>query len=250
MPTGRLVDPRFWDEEYIWAGARPPLRPDPALNFDRVLMRAFERWAAPRRDDRVIEIGCAPAKWLVHLGERYGVGVEGVEYTEKGAAFSRANLDACAVDGTIHHADFFAFEPRERDLVVSLGFVEHFDDLEDVFARHVALVAPKGRLVLGVPNFRGLNRLLQRWSDPAYLALHNPRAMDPNLWRRLARDHGLRPVAVRHIGGPDPVIVRLHGGPARVIAMAEARFRRLRVAERLDHPWFSSYLFMVFERPS
>ena len=208
------------------------------------------RWAAPRAGDSVIEIGCAPAKWLVHLAERYGVRVAGIEYTEKGAAFSRANLEACGVEGTIHYADFFAFGAREHDLVVSLGFIEHFDELEDVFARHVAFVAPGGRLVLGVPNFRGLNRLLQRWSDPDYLALHNMRATAPELWRRLAREHGLTPIAVRHIGGPDPVIVRLHGGPARVVAMAEARFRRLRVAERLDHPWFSSYLFMVFGRPS
>lgn len=250
MAAGRLVDPRFWDEEYIWSGARPPLRPDPELNFDRVLMGAFARWAAPRAEDSVIEIGCAPAKWLVHLGERYGARVEGLEYTEKGAAFSRANLEACGVEGTIYHADFFTFEPRAHDLVVSLGFIEHFDDLEDVFARHVAFVAPGGRLVLGVPNFRGLNRLLQRWADPAYLRLHNLRAMDPQLWRRLASRHGLTPTTVRHIGGPDPVIVRLHGGAVTVIAMAEARLRRLRIAERLDHPWFSSYLFMVFERPS
>jgi SAM-dependent methyltransferase len=250
MATGRLVEPRFWDEEYIWSGSRPPLRPDPALGFDRVLMRAIARWAAPSAGDGVIEIGCAPAKWLVHLAERYGGRVEGIEYTEKGAAFSRANLDACGVQGTIHHADFFTFEPREHDLVLSLGFIEHFDDLEGVFARHVSFVAPGGRLVLGVPNFRGLNRLLQRWSDPAYLALHNLRAMDPILWRKLAGEHGLEATTVRHIGGPDPVIVRLRGRLPTGAAMVEARFRRLRIADRLNHPWFSSYLFMVFARPS
>jgi SAM-dependent methyltransferase len=250
MATGRLVEPRFWDEEYIWSGSRPPLRPDPGFNFDRALMRAIARWAAPRPNDSVIEIGCAPAKWLVHLAERYGVPVEGVEYTEKGAAFSRANLAACAVEGTVHHADFFTFDPLERDLVLSLGFIEHFDDLEEVFAGHVSFVAPGGRLVLGIPNFSGLNRLLQQWSDPAYLALHNLRAMDATLWQRLAAEHGLTPVAIQHIGGPDPVIVRLRGKLVTAVAMAEARFRRLGVAERLDHPWFSSYLFMVFSRPS
>jgi SAM-dependent methyltransferase len=246
----RLVEPRFWDDEYIWADARPPLRPDPELPFDRVLMRALAEWAQPRPGEHVLEIGCAPGKWLVHLAERHGARVEGIEYTAKGAAFTRANFAACDVDGVVHEADFFDFPPTERDLVLSLGFIEHFDDLPDVFARHVAFVRPGGRLVLGVPNFRGLNRLLQRRADPGYLALHNLEAMRPELWRRLATENGLAVETARHIGGPDPVIVRLRGAAVTAVALIEARFRRLAITERLDHPWFSPYLFMVFRRPS
>lgn len=249
MPK-RLVEPRFWDEEYIWADARPPLRPDPALGFDRVLMNAIDEHARPKPGESAIEIGCAPGKWMVHLAERHRARVEGVEYTQKGAAFTRANLAACHVEGTVHHADFFDFPPAGHDLVLSLGFIEHFDDLAGVFARHVRFVSPGGRLVLGVPNFRGLNRLLQRRADPSYLALHNLEAMRPEVWRRLAAEQGMVVDTLRHIGGPDPVIVRLRGRLVTAIALVEARFRRLAAAERLDHPWFSPYLFMVFRRPS
>src|ERR1039458_1873826 len=135
-----LADQTFWEEEYIWANARPPVRPDPALEFDRALMGAFALYAPPEAGSSVLEIGCAPAKWLVHLAERFGARVEGVEYSPKGADISRANLAACGVDGEIHQADFFSFEAAPVDMVVSLGFFEHFDDLDEVFARHVRRV--------------------------------------------------------------------------------------------------------------
>lgn len=246
----RLATPEFWDEEYFWAGTKPPLRPDPALPFDRTLMRAFETWAAPARGERVLELGCAPAPWLVWLAERFGAQVEGVEYAPKGAEFSRANLAASGVEGTIHEADVFAMEPLQRDMVVSLGFIEHFDDLDAVFARHLEFVAPGGRLVIGVPNFRGVNGWLQKRADPEYLGLHNLEAMRPQLYRRLAAQHGLEVIACEHIGGPDPVIVRAPRGLPKLLVLAEGRLRRLRAMERFDHRLWSSYLFTVLRRPA
>ncbi|MCW3002651.1 MAG: hypothetical protein JWQ20_1949 [Conexibacter sp.] len=246
----RLATPEFWDEAYFWAGQSPPLRPDHELPFDRTLMRAFETWAAPAPGERVIELGCAPAVWLVWLAERFGAQVEGVEYAPKGAAFSRANLAACGVGGAVHEADVFAMEPLPRDLVVSLGFIEHFDDLDAVFARHLEFVAPGGRLVIGVPNFLGINGWLQGRADPEYLGLHNLDAMRPALYRRLAQQHGLELVVCRHIGGPDPVIVKADRGLPQKLVLAESRLRRLRVTERLDHRLWSSYLFTVMRRPA
>jgi SAM-dependent methyltransferase len=246
----RLATPEFWDEAYFWAGQKPPLRPHPALPFDRTLMRAFMTWAAPARGERVLELGCAPAVWLVWLAERFGAQVEGVEYAPKGAAFSRANLAACGIEGTVHEADVFTMEPLERDMVVSLGFIEHFDDLDAVFARHLEFVAPGGRLVIGVPNFRGINGWLQARADREYLDLHNLEAMRPELYRRLAAQHGLEVVVCRNIGGPDPVIVKTEGGLPRLLVLAESRLRRLRATERLDHRLWSSYLFTVLKRPA
>jgi SAM-dependent methyltransferase len=241
-----LADQRFWEEEYIWSDVEPPVRPDPELEFDRALMDAFVHHAPLSAGATVLEIGCAPAKWLVYLAERFGARVEGVEYSPKGAAISRENLAACGVDGEIHEADFFEFETDPVDMVVSLGFIEHFDDLQDVFDRHVRLVRPGGRLVVGVPNFTGWNGLLQRIGDSPYLALHNRRAMDPAMLRRLAAEQGLHEEFLGHLGGPDPVIVRSRRAPVTALVLAGRRVRRLRFTEGLNHRWFSSYLLGVW----
>ena len=56
-------------------------------------------------------------------------------------------------------SDFFHFETGKRyDFVFSYGFIEHFENTKDVIARHCALMNPKekGRLLILLPNFRGL----------------------------------------------------------------------------------------------
>jgi SAM-dependent methyltransferase len=248
-PTG-LVEKTFWEQEYYWTDVQLPCRPDLDLPIDQALGAALRELAGVGPGDSVMEIGCAPAKWLVHIAEGTGACVEGIEYSERGAALSSANLRACGVEGTIHHADFFTHEASKYDLVMSLGFIEHFEDLDEVFARHAAFVKPGARLILGVPNFLGFNGFLQRHSDPSYLALHNLRAMDPGELRRLGDQSGLQILDQRYLGGVDPVIVK--PGPRWVngIVLVESRLRRLPLAERISHRWFAPYLLTTYGKPS
>jgi SAM-dependent methyltransferase len=252
-----LADKRFWENEFYWADAQVPCRPDLAFSFDRGVARELAEHAPVVADQSVIEIGCAPAKWVLFYAERFHATVSGVEYSAKGAALSRANLEAAGVDGTIFEADFFDLEPEPHDLVLSLGFIEHFDDLEAAFDRHLEFVAPGGRLALGVPNLRGLNRALQWLADPSYLRLHNLAAMSPALFRRLAAARGLELEHLGYFGGFEPALItpaRAGRTPARLLARALIRaglaYRRLGRADHVDHRLFSCYLLGVFRRPS
>ncbi|HEV7807753.1 MAG TPA: methyltransferase domain-containing protein [Solirubrobacteraceae bacterium] len=255
---GKLTDRRFWETEYYWSELRGAVRPDEGFAFDRSLARVLTRRAPARAGDTVIEIGCAPAKWLVFYAERFGASVSGVEYSAMGAQLSEANLAACGVEGAIHEQDFFAMAPQEHDVVLSFGFLEHFDDLAGTFARHIEFVAPGGRLVLGVPNFRGVNRAVQRIADPGYLARHNTAAMSAPLLRSLGQAGGLELEHLDYLGGFDPSLLRLSRDlplwhPRRLgpgaFAFAEARWRATAVADRVEHRWLSTYLLGVWRRP-
>jgi SAM-dependent methyltransferase len=253
-----IVEKAFWENDYYWARAELPCRVDTGLAFDRSLARALMAHAAVEPGRRVLEVGCAPAKWLLFYAERFGAAVAGIEYSEKGARLSRENLTAAGVASEIHRADFFEVEPRPYDLVLSIGFIEHFDDIPGTFERHLRFLAPGGRLAVGVPNFRGVNRAVQWLADPGYLALHNIEAMRPTLYRELARVHGLELEHLGYLGGLDPAIIRLghHAelSPRRVLpgvaTLAARRFRALACAERVEHRWLSSYLLAVYRYPS
>lgn len=257
-PANR-TEKEFWETEYYWGDLALPARADSSQPFDRALMNTLKAHAPAAPATSVLEIGCAPAKWLAFYGETFGAKVAGVEYSAKGAELSRRNLMACGVDGTVHEADFFAFPPAPYDLVLSFGFLEHFDDLAAVFARHAEFVRPGGRLVLGVPNFRGVNRAVQAYADPSYLALHNTRAMSPSLLRELGSANGLTVQYLGYLGGFDPSLLRLNRRRPRwhprrfapgVVAYAGHRWRALSVAEHVDHPWLSTYLLGVWSRPT
>ncbi len=222
--------------------------------FDRSLAGALAAHAPAVEGESVLEIGCAPAKWMIFYAERFGARVTGIEYSEKGARLSRENLAAAEVSGDVRASDFFDVEPDLHQLVLSIGFIEHFDKPANVLRRHLDFVAPGGRLAVGVPNFRGLNGAVQRLARPDYLAIHNTAAMRPALYREFARAHDLELLHLGYLGGFDPSIIALSRGPLLsprraipgAITLLESRFRALAIADHLDHRWLSSYLLAVY----
>lgn len=243
-----LATPAFWADTYLSA-YELPYRPSNDVPFERCLMRELASVGPARPGDRLLELGCAPGRWMVWYAERFGAAVEGVEYTQFGAEQTRANLAACGVGGAVHQVDFWDFEPPVRyDLVLSLGFIEHFLDLEGAFRRHVDLLAPGGRLVLSVPNFQGVNRLLARFCDSDWLALHNLEAMGHRPYLGRAERAGVRPLSMRYVGGfdPDMISVRKRG---RKLVAPFWHLRHRGLGDHLNASWLSTFLLMVFERP-
>jgi SAM-dependent methyltransferase len=240
---------RFWEGEY-YGDPDLPQAPSDDFPYERALSAALRQMAPVAEGESVIEIGCAPARWLVWYGRESGARLRGLEYSHKGAELSRANLAAAGLEGEIEEADFFdeALQLPASDLVLSLGFIEHFDDLERAFRRHLDLAAPDGRVAIGVPNFRGLTAAMQRWADPEFLAAHNQAAMDPELFRGFAQAAGWRLEEHRYLDSFDPwmIKVRRHGPAAILLPLRPVR--RMRWTDRINHPRLSSYLLMTFTR--
>lgn len=262
-PSDQLTDVAFWDS--YWAGCPLPSFPDSRFSFDRLLMRKFREILATveKRVDggsqakEALEIGCAPGKWLAFLHRELGYKPSGIEYSPAGVEATKRNLDLLKLEyGRFWTGDFFAIPPEPRfDLVYSLGFIEHFEDVGPVVARHLAWVKPGGLLVLGVPNFRGAHGFFQGILDPGVLSRHNLRIMSPESLRRLGERAGGEVVLVERAGSFEAALpIRRPGlrGPGEILAKAA-----LRILEPLRHAgWFenvlhkrvSCYLIGVFRR--
>jgi SAM-dependent methyltransferase len=249
-PTN-LASKDFWEDDY-YRGIEIPARPDPGFPYERCLAGALEDLAPVARGERVLEVGCSPGRWLLWYAERFGAAVTGVEYSAAGVRLSRDNLAAAGVDGEIYEADFFSRELRlgRFGLVLSLGFIEHFDDISVAFARHADFVADGGRIAIGMPNFRGLTGFLQAWGDHGYLDIHNQRAMNPDLYRQIAGDHGMHLDAVRYLDGTDPAMIRATRRSVHAALLPLRTWRRLRLSDRVNHRLISSYLLLTFTQRS
>lgn len=244
-----LATKNFWEDDY-YRGIEIPARPDPDFPYERCLARALEELAPVAHGARVLEVGCSPARWLLWYAERFGAAVTGLEYSAAGVRLSRENLAAAGIDGEIHEGDFFSDDLALGmfDLVLSLGFIEHFDDIPTAFARHVDFAGDGGRMAIGMPNFRGLTGLLQAWSDRTYLKLHNTRAMDADLYWELAGDHGMRVEAVRYVDGADPAMIRAGRRSAQAALIPLTMWRRLRLSDHVNHRLISSYMLLTFSK--
>ena len=101
-----------------------------------------------------------------------------------------------------------------------------------------------------MPNYRGVLGAIQRWSNPAHLALHNLRAMDRELYARLAGQHGLELAWDGYLNGPDPIILKWGRRSAVPAIRALQVIRRVPGSGRVNPRWASSYLLSVIRRPA
>lgn len=164
------------------------------------------RWYLPGPGATVVEIGSAPGEHLVRLSEAFGLVPYGIEYSSAGAQLNRAVFAAGGLEpGHVLELDFFSDEClarcRERfDVVISRGFVEHFEEPARVVARHLELLKPGGLLVVTIPNLRGVNGGLTRLFHPELLPMHNLAIMSKAAFSRLFDSARVRPLACAYVG--------------------------------------------------
>jgi SAM-dependent methyltransferase len=257
--AGNLTDAAFWQD--YWGRFSLPDAIDENRSFDRALARRL-RSLLKGATGEVLEIGCAPGRWLAFFAREFGLGVAGIELTPDGVAATRRNLELLGVaHADIREADFLSATPSPTyDVVVSLGFVEHFTDVDAVIARHAGWLRPGGKLIIGVPNFRGVHGLLQKGLDPEILAHHNLDIMDIGRLMSAGAFADLITESVGYLGSLDaslPISRPGVKGPADFAAKAVVRaiwlLRRApligRAMDNLNGSRVSSYILASYRKP-
>ena len=242
-----LTDRRFWERRWrarLDAGASMQAHPR-CMPFHPVLARLLPRELS------YLEVGCAPGRTMAYFHRHFGYRVAGIDYVAEDIC-RRTLAENGVGEYRLYRMDFLEQLPAERfDVVASFGFVEHFSGLEDVLARHVALVNPGGYVVVGVPNYRRGQYLLRRLLDPAALARHNLAAMEPGTIRRILAGLGAR--GFPYCGHYRTFGIWLDREDAprwlcRGVGLLDAGFQRLAGLVRLDdvpNRFFSPYVLVV-----
>ena len=125
----------------------------------------FGKYMPKTKGAKVLEIGSAPGNNLVRLSQTFGFVPYGVEYTDSGVELNRRTFDLHNIDPeNVIHADFFSDEFHKQykgcfDIVFSVGFIEHFTDVEGTIEKHINLLTKGGYLIVIIPNLRGANHI-------------------------------------------------------------------------------------------
>ncbi len=208
MATSRDADPgtpapltsgAFWRDFWESSGASLHRGGIDPFRFEGLLRKAIDA----RGYRTFIDIGGFPGHYVALAQTKLGLDPVLLDtYVDRkvvDALFTEYGVDATRV--RLIEGDVFTRDPGTFDVVMSVGFIEHFEDFEKVLGRHVELLAPNGLLFITVPNLRGsLNGFFQRHYDPELLALHNLDAMDPQRLRASALTLGLVDVQVLYHG--------------------------------------------------
>lgn len=145
-------------------------------------------------DGTCIELGGFPGKFSIFFKKYCGLNPTLLDfYIDEIILRDLIEFNGLRLDDIKHiQADLFLHVPVERyDLVCSFGLIEHFTDIKEVINSHLKYMKPGALLIIALPNFRGVNGLLQRLFDPTNLAIHNLEIMSPFLLKNALMDIGM-----------------------------------------------------------
>ena len=178
------VESLYWDNEYktfprkklksqFWVGTRD-------------YYNLLSRFIAPHH--KVLDIGCAPGKTLAWAAKIRMAEVTGVDYSANGIRISRWLFEQMKIDGVFLCEDIFQTTLPEAtfDVVISSGFIEHFEDPAEIIDVHIKHVKPGGVVLITIPNYGGIYGSLQNFFNPDNLHLHNLNMMSIDALKKMA----------------------------------------------------------------
>jgi len=248
-----LTEVAFW--ENYWRGVKLPAKVDLDFSFDRCLSKELAKHF-PKQGE-IFEIGCAPGKWLSYAANDFGLIANGIEYSSGGVEATIKNFQLLNVPhDSLIVGDFFSQVPdKQYDVVMSLGFIEHFDNVHDVVELHLKWLKPNGILILGVPNFSGINAFLQSILDQEILDKHNLTIMNLPFFKQLGAHFKLEEISVKYTGSFEPALpIPRHriGNPLQFLIrcglFAVRMMRKIHLTDKLNGSFFSSYILAVYKK--
>jgi len=251
-----LTDKTYWED--YWKAIQIPVLVNESFSNDRVIaefLKAHVKDSSGRKT--ALEIGCAPGKWMIFLAQILHYLPDGVEYLHTAVEKTRENL---AMEGvttaSVFEGDFCTLILPEKsyDLVLALGFIEHFTDPVTVIERMLHPLKPGGTVILGIPKFTGINRWLasevDKTQDYQLLAHHNLSIMNKKFFENLSHNLPLRPLAIDYVGGFEPALFNI----SRTTLWFRILFRGISLL--LDNPllrtlgleWYAGYIMAAYEK--
>lgn len=188
-----LTDREFW--LHYWESHRKEV--NVVVAEHNLFTPVFQSVFANGQVKSSCELGGFPGTFSIYLKRKYGVDATLVDYVihqpilEEVLGTNHLPKDALQ----IIEGDIFSYIPKQQyDLVFSVGLIEHFEDTKQIIDLHLPYLNDHGKLVIFLPNFRGLNGWFQRNFDMENYAKHNIKSMDPNMLKRVCEELGLKQV--------------------------------------------------------
>jgi SAM-dependent methyltransferase len=252
--SDELTDIDFW--ENYWTGITLPSSVDLNHSFDRCLSVELQA-ITEGISGTIFEIGCAPGKWIGHLSIANKLVPCGIEYSPLGQKATLKNFEILNIKaGDLYIGDFFKIEPEAKyDIVMSLGFIEHFEDPGIVIERHLQWLKSGGLLILGIPNFTGLYKWAQYILDKTLLDKHNLSIMNESYFLDIATRLNLERKSFKYVGSfePDLPIPKVRFGNAiqiliKCTLIILRELRRFKVFDNFNNKYVSGYILSSFQK--
>ena len=205
-----------------------------------------------KKIEHIFEVGCFPGRYLHFLSQRFGAVANGIDFVRDFSPMTDFFKSSGTPVGELIQGDFFKTEPSNKfDLVLSIGFIEHFPDPTEVLKRQSEWVADGGLMMVTVPNKRFLRIPFAFLFDQKNQKAHVLSSMRISYFKQVAQEMGWELLECAYVGGFN---AKVHQPLNAVQSMV---YRPLKwVIKRLNpwlkkNPsrWYSHTLLAVYRLP-
>ncbi len=257
MTNDKLTEKQHWDA--YWSEFNLPVEVQKS-NTNLLVneeLNIFEKYF-PKKPLSILEIGGAPGQYLAYMHKQFGYKISCLDYSEVGCKKTIENFKLLNIPVNVYQQDIFSNLTNlpKFDIVYSMGLIEHFEDVSKVIEKHLDLLQPGGLLMLGLPNFKGVNGAFLKRLAPVLISQHNLKTMDIRTWTTFEKKFNLQQVFKGYIGGFEPMTFlikekntffnRILFLKARVLnRIFHAHFKFLR---KYNSRYFSSYIIGIYRK--
>lgn len=255
MENATLTEQSFW--ENYWENKTGKKKKVSLLK--REVLKTFDQNLPEQSGLSILEIGGAFGEYLLYLTNRFGYIPSSLDFSPSGNDQTLDTFNRAGVPVTVFERDLFAdnTDLPQFDVVYSLGFIEHFEDITIVIEKHLALLKPGGILLLGVPNYGGIYKPVLKKLAPSMLETHNLKIMNLETWEIFERKFKLDVVFRGYVGGFEPlnmkkieVFTPMNQIIYNLIRILMVLFSfNLRFIRRFNSRFISGYIIGIYRKP-
>jgi hypothetical protein len=186
-----LTTVETWDRYWSTKG---PIRIGKDHRFSDVIDRLTDQTFGTS-----IEIGGFPGYFSVYLKKYCDFAPTLIDFYFNETFFSNLLIKNGLAQGdvAIIKDDVFSYCPSQQyNFVCSFGFLEHFINIDTVLKSHVKFACKGAKLMIAIPNFKGINGIIQRIFDKKNYNIHNTQIMNIAKLRKAAFKAGLSKIQV------------------------------------------------------
>ncbi|TAE37099.1 MAG: class I SAM-dependent methyltransferase [Sphingobacteriales bacterium] len=197
--NNQLTEPVFW-KNFWEAKQNLVFKIKPDYTFHQLIGPLIKQQSIKS----AIELGGFPGYYSVFLRKYFDIDVTLFDYYIHPQIIENLLFfnDLAPSDIAIIEADLFTYQPQKTyDMVCSFGLIEHFNNTENIIAKHLNYLSPGGTLLITLPNFKGINGWIQKTFDRYNYDKHFISCMDLDILSTTAQKLGLHHVQTFYNGG-------------------------------------------------
>jgi len=208
MIKDKLTEQQYWDDYWENLSLPAEIKKTKNNHYLNEILGVLDKNLPRDSNLSVLEIGGSPGQYLSYLYKNFGYKIHSLDYSPIGCLKTEENFRLLNIPCEVYNADFFSEDANlpQFDIVYSLGLIEHFLDTNLVIEKHLKLLKKEGWLLIGMPNFNGINGFFLKVLAQDLLSKHNLKVMDIKNWKSFEKKFNLQPLFRGYVGGFAPSV--------------------------------------------